>query len=317
MYTAVIILIIVLAVIAVIAVPLIIMFKITMPIARKVCKDTLVKTSPDKWGRCCSAPDNEEQMAMWEDGIKWAEMHSSHKKEVSIENDGLKLVGEYYDFGSDRCVIIVPGRCECLMYSYFYAKTYTNRTNILVFDSRSHGLSQGNRSYLGFKENEDLVKWAIFAHDVLGNEEVYFHGICIGGATAVQAITLPSAPQYISKLILDGCYTTFYETFKNHMIYDHHPVHPVIDEIRHILKKEINVDMKKQGPIYLIDKVKVPVLFISTKLDKFSLPHKTELLFEKCGSPSKKIAWFDKGAHSHIRINNEEQYDSVIQEFIG
>ncbi|MBR3838466.1 MAG: hypothetical protein IKJ75_01905 [Clostridia bacterium] len=309
--------IIVLSLLVVVGVPIVIMFKITIPIAKKVCRDTLVKTSPDKWGRVCSAPDNEEQVAMWRSGIKWAELHREKMREVSIVNDGLKLVGEYYDFGSDRCVLIVPGRCECLMYSYFYAQTYTGRTNVLVFDSRSHGLSQGDRSYLGFKENEDLLKCAEFAHDELGNKEIYLHGICIGAATAVQALTLDSTQPYITKLILDGCYTTFYETFKNHMIYDNRPVHPVIDEIRCILKKEIGVDMKKQGPIYLIHKVKVSTLFLSTSLDKFSLPEKTIELFNKCASSDKHLVWFDKGAHSHVRINNEEKYDEAVLNFIG
>lgn len=317
MDTPVIVLISVIAALVVIAVPVIIMIKITMPIAKKVCRDTLVKTAPDKWGRVCSAPDNEEQLAMWQSGIKWAESNKQYIKEISIINDGLKLVGEYFDYGCDRCVIIIPGRCECLMYSYYYAQTYEKVTNILVFDSRSHGYSQGDRSYLGFKENEDLLKWAEYAHDVLGNKEIYFHGICIGAATAVQAITLPHAPKYITKFITDGCYTTFYETFKNHMIYDNRPVHPVIDEIRHILKKEIGVDMKKQGPIYLMDKVTIPTLFISTTQDKFSLPEKTKELYEKCGSAEKKLVWFDKGAHSHIRINNEEEYTSTILDFIG
>lgn len=309
--------IIVLAVLIVLGVPVVIMFKMTMPIAKKVCKDTLVKTSPEKWGRVCSAPDNEEQVAMWESGIRWAQTHREKMREVAITNDGLRLVGEYYDFGSDRCVLIVPGRCECLMYSYFYAQSYTDKANILVFDSRSHGLSDGDRSYLGFRENEDLLKWAEFAHDELGNKEIFFHGICIGAATVVQALALPHAQDYITKLILDGCYTTFYETFKNHMIHDKRPVHPVIDEIRHLLKKEIGVDMKKQGPIYLIDKVKTPTLFISTTLDKFSLPEKTKELFAKSGSVDKKLVWFDKGAHSHVRINNEEKYNAAVQEFIG
>ncbi|MBO5783957.1 MAG: hypothetical protein J6R33_03200, partial [Clostridia bacterium] len=49
------------------------MLKITVPIADRVYKEHLVKTSPDKWGRVCSAPDNEEQMAMWESGCAWAE----------------------------------------------------------------------------------------------------------------------------------------------------------------------------------------------------------------------------------------------------
>ena len=34
------------------------------------------------------------------------------------------LIGEYFDFGKDRCVIILPGRCESLMYSYYFAPPY-------------------------------------------------------------------------------------------------------------------------------------------------------------------------------------------------
>ena len=82
------------------------MLYITLPIAKRVYKAQLVRTSPDIWGYTCSAPDNEEQMAMWKAGCRWAEENRAAMREVDIENDGFHLYGEYYDFGHKRCVLV-------------------------------------------------------------------------------------------------------------------------------------------------------------------------------------------------------------------
>ena len=94
----------------------------TTPIAKKVYNNQLVRTEPEKWGRVCSCPENEEQQAMWDGGLAWAAPYRDKVTQVEVENDGFRLVGEYFDFGSDKCVIILPGRCECLIYSYYFAE---------------------------------------------------------------------------------------------------------------------------------------------------------------------------------------------------
>ena len=65
----------------------------------------------------------------------------------------------------------------------------------------------------------------------------------------------------------------------------------------------------------LIDKVKVPVLFLYGEKDIFSRPDKSKLLIEKCGSEIKEVEWFKEGAHSHLRYTNPEQYDAAILRF--
>ncbi|MBR2447869.1 MAG: hypothetical protein IKB29_02675, partial [Clostridia bacterium] len=54
---------------------LIFMFIYTYPISKKVYKTQLVRTDSSKWARVCSAPENEEQLKMWNDGIKWADLY--------------------------------------------------------------------------------------------------------------------------------------------------------------------------------------------------------------------------------------------------
>ena len=305
---------IILIVIGVILLILIFIYVPPFFIALKVFNKELVRTDKSKWNRECSAPDNEEQLRMHNTGLEWAEPFKDKIKEVKITNDGLNLVGEFFDFGFDKTAILLQGRTESLLYCYYYAKPYMEMNfNILVIDSRAHGNSDGKFNTVGLKEYKDVIKWAELLHDSLNQKEIIIHGICIGASTALYASYY--GPSYIKGIITDGMYINFYETFKNHMIVDHRPIFPFLGEIAFIMRFKTGVNIKK-GPINIIDKYNKPILFLYSKEDKFSLPNKSEILFNKCGSNNKKIVWFDKGAHSHIRINNTDKYDEAIKEYL-
>ena len=63
----------------------------TYPISKWVYTEQLVKTSADKWNRVCSAPDNDEQMAMWEAGVEWGNAN----KERGYKNENLSVFINY------------------------------------------------------------------------------------------------------------------------------------------------------------------------------------------------------------------------------
>lgn len=295
-----------------------VMLKITYPISKHVYFSNLVKSEPEKWGRVCSAPDNEEQLQMWNDGIAWKEEQKCPIHEVQIENDGLKLYGEYFDYGSDRCVIIVPGRCECLMYSYYFAPAYAKAgINVLVIDSRAHGKSDGMYSTIGVKESEDLRQWVHFLETEFGIREIYFHGICVGTSSALFLMEKKDCPQSVKGLVTEGCYVSFRETFRTHMIADKRPLFPVLDLVMYHIWKHTGTNVYRQKPIRAVKKIHQRVLFLFGEKDIFSLPKKSKKLFKACVSEDKKLVWFDKGGHSHLRINNTEKYDNTIIEFMN
>lgn len=294
------------------------MLCVTWWIAGKVYQGTLVRTSKEHWGRTCSAPDNEEQKAMWDLGVAWAAQYRDRVKEVQIENDGLKLFGEYFDFGGDKCVIILPGRCESLMYSYFFAPPYQQAGfNVLVIDSRAHGLSDGKYNTIGVKESGDVKKWVRFACDTLGNKGVYLHGICVGTSTALLAMTAPDCPKEIEGLVTEGCYISFRETYKRHMIIDKRPLYPVLDMVMWRIRLHTGTNVYHDNPMRLFKLLRQRVLFIYGKQDVFSLPEKSQKLFDACAAEDKQIVWFEKGNHSHLRLTNTADYDKAIVEFVS
>lgn len=292
----------------------------TMPIAKNVYKKQLVRTDKEKWGRVCSAPENEEQLAMWNEGCKWADGCRDNMSEVKISNEGFNLYGEYYNFGGDKCVIIIPGRCESLMYSYYFAPPYQKAGfNVLVIDTRCHGKSDGKYNSIGVHESHDLLAWAKFLHDELKNSEIYFHGICIGTASAIFALTNKSCPDYIKGLCTEGCFVSFRETFKRHMIADNRPLFPVLDLVMLQINKHAKINVYNATPLRAMKKIKpeIKMLFLYGTKDIFSIPAKTQILYDACSSQNKKLVWFDKGGHSHLRINNTEKYDQAIIDYFS
>ena len=293
---------------------------ITLPIAEKVYKINLVKESKEEWGRCCSAPENEEQLSMWNTGCAWAETVKDKKTDVHIVNDGLNLYGEYYDFGYDRCAIIIPGRCECLMYSYYYAIPYANSNcNVLVIDMRAHGLSDGEFSTVGVKESGDLDAWIKLLEEKFNQKNIVLHGICIGSSTVLIESVYGEHKDNIKNIITDGCYIAFSESFRMHIIDTGHPWFPVNFLVMKKIKKYTGTDVYKDTPLKLVKKLgnDKSYLCLAGKLDKFSVPKNTQRLYDACVVNNKKLVWFDKGAHSHIRINNTEAYDKAIKDFLG
>lgn len=292
----------------------------TYPIAKKVYSEQLVRTSPEKWGRTCSFPNDAEQVQMWNDGVAWMEANKDRITELQIENDGLKLFGQYFDFGKDRCVIILPGRCESLVYSYYFAPPYEKAGfNVLVVDTRCHGNSDGKYNTIGVKESADVLKWAELAHDRFQNKEIYFHGICIGTSSGLFALEAGRCPDYLRGLVTEGCYVSFRETFKRHMIALKRPLFPVLQFVMWLIYRHTGTNVYTQKPIRAIRKIKPDcrVLFLYGENDIFSIPQKSRELFDACISEDKKLVWFEKGGHSHLRINNTQQYDQAIIDFFA
>ncbi len=293
-------------------------FLFLLYVAKRVFDGTLVREN-DNWGYQCSCPEDSEQMKMWEEGVAWAEENKDRMTEVDIQSrDGLSLHGQFYDFGSENAVIFLPGRCECLLYSCYFAKPWAEMGfSVLAIDVRCHGKSEGKYSTIGKYEGMDAEDWAKFLHEVYGIKNVWFHGICLGCAAAYVAMSRPDSPEYIRGMVAEGPYVTFRETYKQHLIQKKKPVWPLVDLIMLRVKRKTGVDYKTVSPIKFAESYDRHILYIFGEKDQFSLPKMSKKLFEATKSDTKKIVWLPRGTHSHLRVNNEKEYDNAIKEYIA
>lgn len=276
--------------------------------------NVLKKKSKDEWGRQCSI-DEPRHIQMYDEGMEWHSHVKDRCTEVHIVNEGLNLYGEYYDFGSDCCMIFLPGRMESLHYAYYFDQPYEKAgINILSIDPRCHGLSDGTYNTIGFEEWKDALAWARYIHDQFGVKKILFHGICIGAAGGVYALASESCPDYCLGIIADGLFAHFSDSMKNHLIERNKPVFPTMGMIDfwmwHYTRHRMTV-----GPMDYMEKFDKAILFLHSKADMYSVPKNTQKMYDMCGSQNKKIVWFENSQHSMIRYDHTKEYDEAVIAF--
>ena len=271
------------------------------------------------WGReHCSEPGCVALETMWVRGIAWKEQNESFIKELTIRSkDGFKLVGEWFDYGFDRTVIILPGRRETLVYSYYYAKPYRDcGVNVLVIDQRAHGLSEGKYSTGGIKEAEDVSLWMSYLHNELNQKYIYLHGICVGTCCA-SIVSTKYKTDYLKAVILDSMFITYKEIYKNHYLESGHKLFPVYYQIWFWFRFFTKCRIDDSRPDKYMPSFTLPVLFMWGDKDVYCLPEKSQILFDLCASENKEIAWFEGAEHSRVRLHDESRYDSLVSDFLA
>ena len=292
------------------------MLLVTMPIAEKLYRMQWTR-GEHTFERGCSDASFDYHLDMFNQGMKWREEHLKNKVDVEVMSEGIKLVGEYFDLGFKKAVILMPGRTETCYYACYYAQTFADAGyNILTIDPRAHGLSEGKILTLGKLEGLDLLRWSELLHDKFAVETVVLYGLCGGGTASCVALTNKDCPSYIKAFISDGMFYSFFNVYRRHIIDEKHPVYPVIWEVLGKIKHRNGVNPYRVTPKYLIDKVTVPTLFLTGELDKFAVPFEANKLYELCGAKQKEIHLIKNARHSHLRYDNLEDYNKVVIPFL-
>lgn len=269
------------------------------------------------WGREKPADLEPDAERMYELGRQWQMANADKKHDVHIVRDGTNLYGEYYDLGYDRCAFILSGRTESLTYGYFFAIPYAeNGCNILVVDPRAHGLSEGEFNTVGYEESIDAMAWVEHVVEKFGVRSVVFHGICIGAAGGMFALTSGKCPDVVDGIVTEGMHANFYESVRNHMIERGRSTFVTLSLIDRWMRHYTGHTMK-YGPIDVIGKLDKPLLMLHSREDRYSTPEYAEKLYDLARCEEKKLVWFDHGKHSMLRITDTELYDKSIAEFLA
>ena len=275
-----------------------------------------LRRGKDNWGREMPEGLSPEAVRMYELGREWHNEHADKKTDVHIVRDGINLYGEYYDFGYDRCAFILSGRTESLTYGYYFAIPYSkNGCNVLVVDPRAHGLSEGEYNTVGYEESADAIAWVEHIVEKFGVRSVVFHGICIGAAAGMFALTSGKCPALVDGIVTEGMHANFYESVRNHMIERKRSTFVTLNLIDRWMRHYTGHTMK-HGPIDVIPKLDKPLLMLHGREDIYSTPEFAEKLYALAGCEEKELVWFDHGRHSMLRITDTELYDRSIAEFL-
>ncbi|MFP4589677.1 MAG: alpha/beta hydrolase [Candidatus Acetothermia bacterium] len=237
-------------------------------------------------------------------------------RDIQLETESKVLLEGWYiqNENSDKGIILSPGRGTnrwTLLQAapFLYEEGY----NVLLFDPRTTGLSEGREYGFGYYQSKDIAQIANHLKKVEGVERIGVLGISAGASAGLLA-TLNT--DIIGAVVADSPFANLkmvassYEEFKNDWALQF--LFPVYMEAANLtLGVDISVetDLLKQIP-----ELDTPVFFIHSQDDQMIAAENSQLLYEK--APGPKESWFPSGA-AHGRVSEEypDEYRARVVEF--
>lgn len=230
----------------------------------------------------------------------------------TLENfDGLKLHAKRFSpaESSERWAILIHGYGRDGTFAYDYADEYLKRGwNVLIPDLRAAGQSEGQFITMGALESRDVYDWAA---KLPADAKFILHGVSMGAATALMTAALE--PKNLVAVVEDCGYTSAYEMFAAQLnkIFGL-PEYPVMPCADWVCRFHTSIKISDAAPLAVVDKIKVPVLFIHGDADGLVPFEMMTRLFDACAAPKEKFVVEGAGHADAKRKNPAAYFDRVF-----
>ena len=225
--------------------------------------------------------------------------------------DGLKLHAKKFSPAeqTNRWAILVHGYGRDGTFAYDYAEEYLKHGwNVLVPDLRAAGESGGEFITMGALESRDIALWM---EKLPPDAKIILHGVSMGAATVLMTAALE--PKNLCAVVEDCGYTSAYEMFaaqlKKIFGLPEYPVMPCADIV---CKIQTGVKISDAAPLEVVDKIKVPILFIHGDADGLVPFEMMNRLFDKAAAPKEKFVVEGAGHADAKRKNPAAYFDRVF-----
>lgn len=188
--------------------------------------------------------------------------------------------------------------------------------NLLMFDMRAHGQSEGGKVSFGYDEQYDIDA----AIDYLKRRDrrlIKRLGILAHSMGAASAVFAAARRREIRAMVLICCFAdiewnmTYWITRLGHL-----PYWPFVPIGLKSFKKEIHSDLKQASPIYYVSKLKLPLFFIHSERDQLTDPLSSEKLYEKAQEP-KQLWYVPKARHEGFYSAAPQEFEKRVGGFFG
>ena len=253
---------------------------------------------------------------------KWAlEVHDLPHTEVSLTTfDGLTLRGKYYEFEKGAPIEIIlhgykgnyvrdlsGGIIRCKMLGH----------NVLVYDHRASGDSDGSVITFGINESLDCLKWVDYVIENIDKDaRIILAGVSMGAATVMIASGM-DLPKNVIGAVADCGYTSARDIIKKVIRDMKLPADLLYPFASLGARLYGGFDLDKTSPIEAMEKCRIPIIFFHGDTDDF-VPHEMSLKnFEKCVSPKKRMVTIPNAGHGLCLPVDVELYLKELREFFG
>lgn len=232
--------------------------------------------------------------------------------------DHIELKGWFLPADSDSVLVVVNGgfqnRVDPVVDTLHLSHDLINKGyNILLFDLRGRGESQGEGRSLSHIENDiggaiDYLKNRGYSSTKIG-----IIGFCSGAANTC----IFASREDVGAIILDGCFTSIKDMVYSQALTRGIPKLPVMIFIPGVqLAASLFYHYEKVNPIDVVGKVRCPVFFIHEEDDDLIPPQETKDLYDSNKNHSNSYWQIPDTLHSCGYVTNPVEYVARIDAFL-
>lgn len=233
--------------------------------------------------------------------------------------DGLKLTATHFfpQAPSERWVILAHGY-GCTQENSWYLATHflSLGYNVLTPDLRASGDSEGRYLTMGYREGDDVVRWAqrIVRED--SSAKIVLAGVSMGAATVMMASAADDLPKNVVACVEDSGYTSAYQLLAL-QVEDSFglPSFPAMNLIDWRCRKKVGFSLKDAEPLEAVRKAKIPMLFIHGSKDTLVPSYMEDMLYE-AKQGRKEILLIEGARHGAGSQKDARRYFSTIDRFV-
>jgi len=257
-----------------------------------------------------------------------SEVINTNKNKVYIEEDvsintkqGYKLNGTYIKNPRETMdtVILVHGLMRTRRSMLSTAKLYLEKGfNVLVYDSRNNGESEGRDTTYGYFEKYDLNDWVEYITKRNPGGNIGVHGRSMGAATALLHSEINERSKKVKFYISDCAYSDLKDEFIYIADKGNLSIPSSFFAFYGSLVTKIKSDFKYSdvSPRQSIEDVTTPIMFIHGKKDELVPVSMCKELYNAKNKGLKEIYMPENAGHGESYKYNRDEYRDRVYNFV-
>lgn len=242
---------------------------------------------------------------------------------VTFKNqDGQTLSGILIKRSDARAnVILCHGYRGSKEFMYGYVDMFP-QFNILLFDFRAHGQSEGRIISIGCHEYKDVIAAVDFMKGAVKNPEgiklpVVLLGVSMGGASAIKAASEKS--DLCDALIIDSTFADLTKIMvKGFTIKAGLPYYPFFPLIKWMFEESADCCINEMNSMCYAKKISKPIMLIHSCNDKFISPANTLKIYESLNQAKLAKVWIGpKCRHGWLHSYYGDIYKKKVSKFLN
>lgn len=249
---------------------------------------------------------------------------SLKKENVTIKSKyGYELKGIYMENPkkTKNSVVIVHGIKSSCWESMKYGDLYLDKGfNVLIYDSRYHGLSGGSDVTYGYCEKYDLDKCIDWLEEKNPGGIIGAHGESLGAATILLHSKINLSKNRVKFYVADCPYSNLKELLSNKLNEELHIDNKLVTDL--LIFYSGAFTLFKSGFTYSsvsprdsIKNVQTPIMFIHGEKDYY-IPKKMSEEMYKIKPGPKEIYIAPNSGHAQAYLYNKQEYRKKLYNFI-